>query len=144
MVYCRIKSITSQNKNILQEKRNTSTKVHLTMLLEETFILRPCSVLCPPCFLFQKIWSLEGAFFINLNFGGYLAGTTPMLSIRSSPFVLCRNCFECVRTAWLTGDFLATSVGAVYGKHIIEISHTYRFPNKKLHGTYSFDGDNHQ
>ena len=30
-------------------------------------------------------------------------------------FLLCRYCFECVRTVWLTGDFLASSIGAVCG-----------------------------
>ena len=34
----------------------------------------------------------------NLTFEGYLAGTTPVLSVMSSLFVLCRCCFEYVRT----------------------------------------------
>ena len=34
----------------------------------------------------------------NLAFGGYLAGTTPVFSVRSSFFVLCRCCFEHVQT----------------------------------------------
>ena len=38
-------------------------------------------------------------------FGGYLAGTTPVLSVRSSLFVLYRCCFKHVRTVWLTIDF---------------------------------------
>ena len=46
----------------------------------------------------------------NLTFGGYLAGTTPVLSVRSSLFVLCMYCFGHVRTVWLTIDFSASSV----------------------------------
>ena len=34
----------------------------------------------------------------NLTFGGYLAGTTPVLSVRSSLFVLRKCCFEHVWT----------------------------------------------
>ena len=59
-------------------------------------------------------------------------------------FLLCRYCFEHVRTVWLTVDFSASSVSAVYGKAWSGVSHIYRFPNKKLHGTYSFDGNHHQ
>ena len=36
----------------------------------------------------------------NLTFGGYLTSTTPMLSIRSSFFILCRYYFKHVRTVW--------------------------------------------
>ena len=45
----------------------------------------------------------------NLTFRGYLAGTTPVLFVRSSLFVLCRYCFKHVRTVWLTIDFSASS-----------------------------------
>ena len=56
--------------------------------------------------------------FSNLTFGGYLAGTTPVLSARSSSFsVLSRSGIEYVRTMRLTGDFLASLVGAVCGEY---------------------------
>ena len=45
----------------------------------------------------------------NLTFRGYLASTTPVLSVRSSLFVLCRCCFEHVRTVLFTVDFPASS-----------------------------------
>ena len=43
--------------------------------------------------------------FFNLTFRGYLAGTTPVLSTRSSLFLFCRFCLEYVRTVRLTDDF---------------------------------------
>ena len=53
----------------------------------------------------------------NLTFGGYLAGTTPVLSVRFFLFVLCRCHCEHVLTMQLTVDFLASSVGPVCGNH---------------------------
>ena len=41
-----------------------------------------------------QLWHSRVVRSSNLNFGGYLAGTTPVLSARSSLFVLCRCCFE--------------------------------------------------
>ena len=41
--------------------------------------------------------------------------------------------------------FLASSVGVVCGeRRDQEISHIHHFPDKNLHGTYSFDGNRHQ
>ena len=34
-----------------------------------------------------------------------MAGTTPVLFVRSSLFLLCKSCFKCARIVWLTGDF---------------------------------------
>ena len=64
----------------------------------------------------------------NLTFKGYLAGTTPMLFDRS------------------TVDFLASSVGAVYGNdsHLATCKPYERFLDKELHGTYLLDGDHQQ
>ena len=47
---------------------------------------------------FPKFWHSRIVKSSNLTFGGYLAGTIPMLSVRFSLFVLCRHCFEHVRT----------------------------------------------
>ena len=47
--------------------------------------------------------------FSNLTFEEYLAGTTPVLSVRSSSSLLCRSCVRHVRTVWLIDDFLALS-----------------------------------
>ena len=43
--------------------------------------------------------------FSNLTFGGYLAGTTPVLSARSLLFLFRRFCLEHVRTVWLIENF---------------------------------------
>ena len=43
--------------------------------------------------------------FSNLTFGGYLAGTTLVLSVRLSFSLLHRFCLEHVRIVWLTDDF---------------------------------------
>ena len=45
----------------------------------------------------------------NLAFGGYLAGTTPILSIGFSLFLFHRFCLEHVRTVQLTDDFCIIS-----------------------------------
>ena len=59
-----------------------------------------------------KLWK-----FFNLTFGGYLVGTTLVLSIRSSLFLFRRFCLEHVSTVQLTNDFwhhqLAPSVGNI-------------------------------
>ena len=39
-------------------------------------------------------------------------------------FLLCRYCFERAKAVWLTGDFSASLVGAVYGKRLRLVSHT--------------------
>ena len=46
-----------------------------------------------------------------MTFGGYLASTTPVLSVRFL-FLFGRHCFEYERIMWLTGDFfgIITSV----------------------------------
>ena len=43
-------------------------------------------------------------------------------------------------------DFLASSVGAVYGNdlHLATCKPYERFPDKELHGTYLLDGDHQQ
>ena len=45
-----------------------------------------------------QLWPSRVVKSSNLTVEGYLAGTTQMLSIGSSLFVLCRYCFEYVRT----------------------------------------------
>ena len=70
-----------------------------------------------------QLWHSRVVRSSNLTFGGYLAGITLVLSVRSSLFVLCRYCFEHIRTVWLTVDFSASSVGAVCGKLWL-VSHT--------------------
>ena len=71
----------------------------------------------------------------NLTFGGYSAGTTLVLSVGSSLFMLCKYCFKHVRTVWFTVDFLASLVGTVCGKALAAYKPYYRFPDKELHGT---------
>ena len=51
-----------------------------------------------------QLWHSRVVRSFNLIFRGYLAGTTPVLSVRSSLFVLCRYYFENVRIVWLIGD----------------------------------------
>ena len=46
----------------------------------------------------HQLWHSRVMRSSNLTFGGYLTGTTSVLSARSSLFVLCRCCFEHVRT----------------------------------------------
>ena len=46
----------------------------------------------------------------NLTFGGYLADTTLILSVRSSLFVLYKCCYERARTVWLTDNFSTPSM----------------------------------
>ena len=61
--------------------------------------------------------------FSNLTFKGYLAGTTPVLSIRSSLFLFRKYCLKHVRTMRLTDDFwhhqLVPSTGYLFVSHII-------------------------
>ena len=54
----------------------------------------------------------------NLTFGGYLASTAPILSVRSSSSLLCRFCLERMRTVQLIDDSLASSVGAISEKEL--------------------------
>ena len=55
---------------------------------------------------FPQLWhSIVIEILSNLIFGGYLAGTTPILSIRSLVFLLRRFYQERVRTMWLTDHF---------------------------------------
>ena len=65
--------------------------------------------------IYPNSGTLELWKFSNLTFKGYLADTTPVLSVRSSSSSLCRYCWEHVRTVRLTDYFwhhqLALSVG---------------------------------
>ena len=54
---------------------------------------------------FPSSSTLELWKFSDLIFGGYLAGTTPILSTRFSLFLFCKCYLEHVRTVWLTDDF---------------------------------------
>ena len=99
---------------------------------------------------FPSSSTLELWKFSNLTFGGYLTGTTPVLSTRFSLFLFRRCYLEHVRIMWLTDDFwhyqlalsvvnLALSVG-----NFVTYKSYYHFPDKDLHGTYSLNGDNQQ
>ena len=46
----------------------------------------------------HQLWHSRVMRSSNLTFEGYLTGTTSVLFARSSLFVLCRCCFEHVRT----------------------------------------------
>ena len=86
-----------------------------------------------PCSGTLKLWK-----FSNLTFGGYLAGTIPILSTRSSLFSFRRCYLEHVRTIRLTDDFwhhhhqiyllwvrLDTAYFAKNWKHYIKIIFKY-------------------
>ena len=82
----------------------------------------------------------------NLTFKWYLAGTTPVLSVRSSLFY-CAGVISSVQVSYGSlVTFSASSVGAVCGKRLCSrfVSHSKRFLDKKLHGTYSINGDHQQ
>ena len=79
----------------------------------------------------------------NLTFGGYLAGTTPMFSIRFSLFVvqvLLQACKDCVAHWWF--------FGIINLRHLWERTATCkpykRFSDKELHGTHSLNGKHQQ
>ena len=77
-----------------------------------------------------------------LTFGGYLAGTTPMLSARSSLFC-CAGAISSVQVSCGSlVTFSASLVGAVCRKGFV--IHSKRFLDKELHGTYSINGDHQQ
>ena len=59
---------------------------------------------------FPQLWHSRVMRSSNLTFRGYLADTTPVLSVGSSLFVLCWCHFEHVLTLYLTVDFPASSV----------------------------------
>ena len=89
-----------------------------------------------------QLWHFRVVRSSNLTFGGYLVGTTPMLSVRSSLFVvwvLFRACKGCVAHWWF---FDIISWGRLWGT--TATYKPYRFPDKELHGTYLFDGNYHQ
>ena len=77
------------------------------------------------CIIFPSSGTLELWKFSNLTFGGYLAGITLILSVRSSSSLLRRFCLEHVRIVWLTDDFwhhqLVPSVGNSNEKAIAAI-----------------------
>ena len=73
--------------------------------------------------IYPSSGTLELWKFSNLTYGRYLASITPVLSVRSSLFVLHRYCFERVRIVWLIGDFSASSIDTVCGKLRL-VSHT--------------------
>ena len=89
-----------------------------------------------------QLWHSRVVRSSNLTFEGYLASTTPVLSVGSSLFVLCRYCFEHMRTVWLLLIFqhhqFVPSVGTTICKPY------YCLLDKKLHGTYSFNVNHHQ
>ena len=57
------------------------------------------------CIIYPSSGTLELWKFSNLAFEGYLAGTTLVLSVRSSSSFLHKSCLDYMRTAWLTDDF---------------------------------------
>ena len=65
--------------------------------------------------IYPSSGTLEWWTFSNLTFGGYLAGITPILSVRFSSSLLRRSCLKHVSTVQLTNNFrhhqLAPSVG---------------------------------
>ena len=70
----------------------------------------------PPLWHFRVVRSF------NLTFEGYLAGTTPMLSVRSSLFAL-NVLFRAREAVWITVDFSASLVGAICGNTLWFVSH---------------------
>ena len=57
------------------------------------------------CIIYPSSGTLELWKFSNLTFERYLAGITPILSVRYSLFLFCKVCLEYMRTVWLTDDF---------------------------------------
>ena len=57
--------------------------------------------------------------FSNLTFGGYLAGTAPMPSVRSSSSLLCRFCLEHARTVQHTDSFWHHQLAPFMGKKTV-------------------------
>ena len=55
--------------------------------------------------IYHSFGTLELWKFSNLTFGGYLVGTTPVFSVRSSSSLLCRFCSEHATTVQFIDDF---------------------------------------
>ena len=91
-----------------------------------------------------QLWHFRVVKSSNLTFRGYLAGTTPVLSVRSSLFLLHRCCLSMWGPCDLLLIFQHHQLAPAVGSDLVTYKPNYRFQDKKLHGTYSLVGDHQQ